>query len=86
MHQTLLQERDETEANSTWNRFLALGLALVHLGKQEGASVAREALNAVSEPLRTFAITLLDVCAYAGGSISLFSSHEISLSQGLAAC
>ena len=51
---------------STWNRFLALGLALVHLGRQEEAGLAKEALNIVAEPLKTFAITLLDVCAYAG--------------------
>ena len=53
-------------ATSTWNRFLSLGLALVYLGRQEGAGVAREALNVVAEPLKTFAITLLDICAYAG--------------------
>lgn len=52
--------------NSTWFRFLALGLALVHLGKQEGASLTKETLNVVKEPLRTFAITLLDICAYTG--------------------
>jgi 26S proteasome regulatory subunit N1 len=63
--QTLL-DREGTEVTSTWNRFLALGLALVYLGRQEGAGVAREALNVVAEPLKTFAITLLDICAYAG--------------------
>lgn len=52
--------------NSTWYRFLALGLALVHLGRQDEASLVKEALNVVQEPLRTFAITLLDVCAYTG--------------------
>ena len=66
---TIPQTMEGSEGTSTWSRFLALGLALVHLGRQEGASVAKEALNVVAEPLRTFAITLLDVCAYAGQSL-----------------
>lgn len=69
MSLTIPQTMEGSEGTSTWSRFLALGLALVHLGKQEGASVAKEALNVVAEPLRTFAITLLDVCAYAGQSL-----------------
>ena len=61
-----MHEKEPSDMNSTWYRFLALGLALVHLGKQEGASTPREALNVVAEPLRTFATILLDICAYTG--------------------
>ena len=61
-----MHEKEPSDLNSTWYRFLALGLALVHLGKQEGASTTREALNVVTEPLRTFATILLDICAYTG--------------------
>lgn len=68
-----MHEKEPGDMNSTWFRFLALGLALVHLGKQEGANLTKETLNVVKEPLRTFAITLLDICAYTGKLIALWS-------------
>ena len=61
--------------SSTWYRFLALGLGLVHLGKQKGADLTKEALNVVAEPLKTFAITLLDVCAYTGEETHTTHTH-----------
>ena len=76
-----MHEKEPSDLSSTWYRFLALGLALVHLGKQEEASLTKEALNVVAEPLRTFAITLLDVCAYTGECIGLQSNRTIARSM-----
>lgn len=79
-----MHEKEPSDMTSSWYRFLALGLALVHLGKQEGASLTKEALNVVAEPLRTFAITLLDVCAYTGECIAQQSTRTFSRSVGRA--
>ena len=86
-----MHEKEPSDMSSTWYRFLALGLGLVHLGKQEGASTTKEALNVVQEPLRTFAITLLDVCAYAGKIITYTvpcttAIHICQLSEWLWPC
>jgi len=61
-----LMEKVETELKDTYARFLALGLGLVFLGRQEGAEATLAALEVLSEPYRSMATTLVDVCAYAG--------------------
>ncbi|KAL5255103.1 hypothetical protein ACHWQZ_G014515 [Mnemiopsis leidyi] len=66
---TILQtmmDKSETELKDTHSRFLALGLALTYLGKQEEASPAIEALKVVGDPLGKMAATLVEVVAYAG--------------------
>ena len=62
----IMMERDGTDLGKTHARYLALALALLYLGKQEAAELTIEALKVIREPLRSFATTLLDVCAYAG--------------------
>ena len=62
----IMMERDSTDLGKTHARYLALALALLYLGKQEAAELTIEALKVIPEPLRAFATTLLDVCAYAG--------------------
>ncbi|KAL4225519.1 26S proteasome non-ATPase regulatory subunit 2 [Mactra antiquata] len=66
---TILQtmmERSETELKDTFSRYLALGLALTYLGKQEAVDATLAALEVVGEPLKSMAYMLVDVCAYAG--------------------
>lgn len=66
---TILQtmmDKSETELKDTHCRFLALGLALTYLGKQEESSLTIEALKVVGDPLGKMAATLVEVVAYAG--------------------
>lgn len=62
----MVMERDVTELVKTHARYLALALALLYLGKQEAADTTVEALKVLPDPFRTFATTLLEICAYAG--------------------
>ena len=62
----LMLERQAEDMSKTHVRFLALALALLYLGKQEAAEATMAALKAVPEPLSSFAVILLEVCAYAG--------------------
>lgn len=63
--QTLI-EKSETNLKDTHARFLALGLGLCYLQKQETVETILAALEVVPEPLRSFANILVEVCAYAG--------------------
>ena len=62
----LMMDREPGEVTCTHIRFLALALGLLYLGKQKAMEATMAALKAVSEPLSTFASTLLEICAYAG--------------------
>jgi len=63
--QTMMDKTD-TELKDTHCRFLALGLALTYLGKQEEASLTIEALKVVGNPLGKMAATLVEVRAWGG--------------------
>uniref|UniRef100_A0A6I8RHK2 26S proteasome non-ATPase regulatory subunit 2 n=1 Tax=Xenopus tropicalis TaxID=8364 RepID=A0A6I8RHK2_XENTR len=66
---TILQtimEKSEQELKDTFARWLPLGLGLNHLGKGEAIEAILAALEVVPEPFRSFANTLVDICAYAG--------------------
>ncbi|XP_053552606.1 26S proteasome non-ATPase regulatory subunit 2-like [Bombina bombina] len=66
---TILQtimEKSEQELKDTFARWLPLGLGLNHLGKGEAIEAILAALEVVSEPFRSFANALVDICAYAG--------------------
>lgn len=66
---TLLQvimERSESELKDTYARFLPLGLGLVYLARQEAAEAVIAALEVISEPFRSMATTMVEICAYAG--------------------
>ncbi|KAI8488617.1 26S proteasome non-ATPase regulatory subunit 2 [Branchiostoma belcheri] len=62
--QTLL-EKSALELKETYGRFLSLGLGLLYLGRQEAVEVILASLEVLSEPTKSFAKTLIDVCAYA---------------------
>ncbi|KAI4798533.1 26S proteasome non-ATPase regulatory subunit 2 [Gymnodraco acuticeps] len=61
-----IMEKSETELKDTYARWLPLGLGLNHLGKGEAIETTLAALQVVPEPFRSFANTLVDICAYAG--------------------
>jgi len=66
---TLLQvimERSETELKDTYARFLPLGLGLIYLARQEAAEAIIAALEVITEPFRSMATTMVEICAYAG--------------------
>lgn len=66
---TILQtmmERSEADLKDTYGRYLALGLALAYLGKQEAVDATLMALEVIAEPLKSMAQLLVEVCAYAG--------------------
>lgn len=63
-----IMEKSELELKDTYARWLPLGLGLNHLGKGEAIETTLAALQVVPEPFRSFANTLVDVCAYAGQS------------------
>ena len=62
----ILMERDASDLAKTSVRFLTLALALLYLGKQEAVEATVAALKAVPDPLCSFAVALLETCAYAG--------------------
>ncbi|KAG7237201.1 hypothetical protein INR49_032699 [Caranx melampygus] len=63
--QTIMEKNDQ-ELKDTYARWLPLGLGLNHLGKGEAIETTLAALQVVPEPFRSFANTLVDICAYAG--------------------
>lgn len=63
--QTML-ERPATHWNNTFSKFMALGLGLICLGRQEEVEVILVSLEAISEPMKSMAHMMCDLCAYAG--------------------
>nr|KAG5694635.1 hypothetical protein BaRGS_014730 [Batillaria attramentaria] len=79
---TILQtmmERSEADLKDTYARFLALGLALCYLGKQEAVEATLVALEVVAEPLKSMATIMVDVCAYAGTGNVLKVQHLLHI-------
>eukprot|EP00118_Oscarella_pearsei_P002780 m.11543 g.11543 ORF g.11543 m.11543 type:complete len:911 (+) comp23495_c0_seq1:476-3208(+) len=67
--ETILQvmmEKSEADLKDPCAKFLALGLGLTFLGKQEAVEATVAALGIVAEPLGKMASVLVEVCAYAG--------------------
>ena len=62
----MMLEKSDDELSNTYMRFVALGISLLYLGKQEKAEVPLAALQAVGNPLGVIARTLLEICAYTG--------------------
>lgn len=79
---TILQtmmERSEADLKETYSKYLALGLALCYLGKQDAVDATLVALEVISEPLKSMACTLVDVCAYAGTGNVLKIQHLLHI-------
>eukprot|EP01117_Protostelium_nocturnum_P011638 TRINITY_DN422_c0_g1_i3.p1 TRINITY_DN422_c0_g1~~TRINITY_DN422_c0_g1_i3.p1 ORF type:complete len:870 (-),score=199.11 TRINITY_DN422_c0_g1_i3:83-2692(-) len=62
----ILMERDEASLNVTYSRYLALGLGLLYLGKQQMADVALETLKTLTHPIGKYASLTVETCAYVG--------------------
>eukprot|EP00794_Sanderia_malayensis_P017065 gene17065-18785_t len=61
-----MMERSSSELKDNNARFLALGLGLAFLGKQEAVDATLETLKVLEEPFGRWASVLVDICAYAG--------------------
>lgn len=61
-----MMEREPSDLNDKWMRFMALGLALLFLGKQDEADATIETLKAIEHPVSRDAQILVDACSYAG--------------------
>jgi len=75
-----LMELPDTDLDKSSARLLVLGLALVFLGKQDGADALQEILSTITHPITRFAKTLLAACAYAG------SGNVLEVQKFLHAC
>ena len=73
--QTML-ERPPVHWNNTFSKFMALGLALTCLGRQDEAEVILASLEAVSEPMKSMAHMMCDVCAYACTYVLLYFHYS----------
>jgi 26S proteasome regulatory subunit N1 len=61
-----LMERDESNLKDPYARMMAVGLALLFVGKQEAAEAPLETLKAIENPLAKQAQVMLEVLAFAG--------------------
>jgi len=61
-----LMEKSEADLKESYAKFLPLGIGLCFLGKQDAAEATTAALEVIPEPFRQLAVTLVDICAYAG--------------------
>ncbi|KAJ3782807.1 armadillo-type protein [Lentinula aff. detonsa] len=59
-------ERGDKELEGKWARFLALGLALLYLGQQNGSDATLETLKAIEKPISKTAQVIVEACAFAG--------------------
>merc|ERR1719458_899749 len=65
--QTLMEKSEkESDLKDTFAKFLPLGIGLCYLGKQDAAEATIAALEVIPEPFRQIAVTLVEICAYAG--------------------
>uniref|UniRef100_T2MDL8 26S proteasome non-ATPase regulatory subunit 2 n=1 Tax=Hydra vulgaris TaxID=6087 RepID=T2MDL8_HYDVU len=61
-----MMERSAAHLKDHYARFLALGLGLTYLGKQEAVDATIETLKVVEGPLSQWSCVMVDICAYAG--------------------
>lgn len=59
-----LMERDERSLSEKWGRFLALGLALLFVGRQDASDATLETLKAIQHPISNQAQILVEVCSF----------------------
>ncbi|CED83561.1 26s proteasome regulatory complex non-atpase subcomplex rpn1 subunit [Phaffia rhodozyma] len=63
---TTMTERTDDALGEKWARFMALGLALLYVGRQDASDATCEILKTIPHLLAKQASILTDVCAYAG--------------------
>ncbi|CAH8463427.1 unnamed protein product [Schistosoma intercalatum] len=75
-----LLERPASHWSNVFSKFMALGLGLTCLGRQEEVEVILASLEAVSEPMKSMAHMICDFCAYAGQYDSFWINHLLNTS------
>merc|ERR1712013_855904 len=61
-----LMGKTEADMKDSYAKYLPLGIGLCYLGKQDAAEATIAALEVIPEPFRQVAVTLVEICAYAG--------------------
>ena len=61
-----LMEREPSQLDEKWARFMVLGLALLYLGRQDASDATLETLKAIEHSISKQAQILVDICSYAG--------------------
>ncbi|XP_005187604.1 26S proteasome non-ATPase regulatory subunit 2 [Musca domestica] len=56
----------KSDLKDTFARFLFLGLGFLYLGRQKATEAVMLTLEVVEEPYKSMAMTMVDICAYAG--------------------
>ncbi|THH32578.1 hypothetical protein EUX98_g1629 [Antrodiella citrinella] len=59
-------ERDAAQLEEKWARYMALGLALIYIGRQDGSDATLATLQAIEHPIAKQAEILVDMCSFAG--------------------
>lgn len=61
-----LMEKSGADLKDSFAKYLPLGIGLCYLGKQDASEATIAALEVIPEPFRQIAVTLVEICAYAG--------------------
>ena len=61
-----MEKAESSDLKDSYAKFLPLGVGLCCLGKQEQAEATVEALAVLPDPFKSMAMTMVDICAYAG--------------------
>lgn len=64
--QILMEKNGTNDLKDTFAKFLPLGIGLCYLGKQEQAEATVATLEVLEDPFKSMAMTMVDICAYAG--------------------
>ncbi|WWD21462.1 hypothetical protein CI109_105948 [Kwoniella shandongensis] len=75
-----LMERDEEQLTSEWTVFACLGLGLLFLATQEASEPTVATLKVIEHPIATIAVTIVEMCAYAG------TGNVLKIQELLQAC
>ncbi|TPX40116.1 hypothetical protein SeMB42_g01547 [Synchytrium endobioticum] len=76
---TTMMEREQVQLSDTYGKFMALGLALSYLGKQDACEPTLETLKAIEIPLAKQAGVLVEAVAYAATGNVLKVQHMLHL-------
>ncbi|KAK8847370.1 hypothetical protein IAR55_005228 [Kwoniella newhampshirensis] len=75
-----LMEREEAQLTSEWTVFACLGLGLLFLATQEASDPTTATLKVIEHPIAIIAVTIVDICAYAG------TGNVLKIQELLQAC
>merc|ERR1711902_156192 len=64
--QILMEKNGTNDLKDSFAKFLPLGIGLCYLGKQEQAEATVATLEVLEDPFKSMAMTMVDICAYAG--------------------